>query len=91
MICKKCGAALPGEGFICKSCGMMMSSEQIKTQKEFRKENKKGMEVNLLSDRYSDSPIKRNYNTIKENKYLGALLIVLVVIVLIIIAILKVM
>lgn len=49
------------------------------------------MEVNLLSDKYSSEPINRDYSKIKENKYLGALLIVLVVIVLIIIAILKVM
>lgn len=91
MFCKKCGAALPSESFICKSCGMMMSSEQIKEQKEFRKENNKNMEVNLLSDRYSDTPIRRDYRKIKDNKYLGAMLVVLIIIVLIIIAILKVM
>ncbi len=91
MYCKKCGAALPSRGFICKSCGMMMDVNQIKEQKNFLKENKNNMEVNLLSDKYSSEPINRDYSKIKENKYLGALLIVLVVIVLIIIAILKVM
>lgn len=91
MFCKKCGAALPSEGFICKSCGMMMSSEQIREQKQFRKDNNKDMEVNLLSDRYSDTPIKRDYSKLKENKYLGAILVILIIIVLIIFAILKVM
>ena len=91
MYCKKCGAALPSRGFICKSCGMMMDVNQIKEQKNFLKENKSNMEVNLLSDKYSSEPINRDYSKIKENKYLGASLIVLVVIVLIIIAILKVM
>ena len=91
MYCKKCGAALPSRGFICKSCGMMMDVNQIKEQKNFLKEHKSNMEVNLLSDKYSSEPINRDYSKIKENKYLGALLIVLVVIFLIIIAILKVM
>jgi len=92
MYCKKCGAALPSHGFICKNCGAMMDTEQIKEQKEYLKnEGNKKMEVNLLSDRYSSEPIERNYQKHKENKYLGALLIVLVVVVLIIIAILKVM
>lgn len=51
MYCKKCGAALPSHGFVCKSCGTMMDSDQIKEQKEYMKnaDNKK-IEVNLLSD-----------------------------------------
>ncbi len=91
MYCNKCGAALPSHGFICKSCGAMMNSEQIKAQKEYIKENKKKIEVNLLSDRYN-SNIKRDYReNPKENKFLGILLIILVMIILIIVAILKVM
>lgn len=92
MYCKKCGAALPSHGYICKSCGTMMDSDQIKEQKEFMKnsDNQK-IELNLLSDRYRREPINRDYSKRKDNKLLGALLIVLVVIVLIIIAILKVM
>ena len=35
MYCKKCGAALPSTGFVCRSCGAMMDEEQIKTQKRF--------------------------------------------------------
>lgn len=93
MYCNKCGAALPSHGFICKNCGAMMSKEQIREQKNFLKENKnKRQEVTLLSDRYSNEPIKRDYSRPKgENKFLGVLLIVLVMIILIIVAILKVM
>jgi len=91
MNCKRCGAALPSHGFICKSCGAMMDSEQIKRQKEYINENKNNNEVMLKSDLYSNEPINRNYEKIKSNKILGAFLIVLVLIILIIIAILKVM
>lgn len=90
MFCKKCGAALPSQGYICLSCGTMMDEEQIKKQKEFIKEKEKS-EVNLLSDRYSREPINRDYRKQSENKYLGAILVVLVVIILVIVAILKVM
>ena len=40
MYCKRCGAALPSEGYVCKSCGAMMSEEQIKMQKEYNSDNK---------------------------------------------------
>ena len=92
MYCKKCGAALPSHGFVCKSCGAMMDEEQIKMQKQIMNEkDKTKIEVNLLSDKYSREPINRDYKKRTENKYLGAILIVLVVIILIIVAILKVM
>ena len=49
MYCKKCGAALPSRGFICKSCGMMMDVNQIKEQKNFFPcELQLGHEVNLV-------------------------------------------
>lgn len=92
MYCKRCGAALPSHGFVCKSCGTMMDSDQIKEQKEHLKnEDNKKIEVNLLSDRYRKEPINRDYSKRKDNKLLGGILILLVVIILIIIAILKVM
>lgn len=92
MFCKKCGASLPSYGYICKSCGTMMDSEQIRTQKNFMREREKTInEVNLISDRYSSEPINRDYRKHTENKYLGAIFIVLVIIVLVILAILKVM
>lgn len=92
MHCKKCGAALPSRGFVCKSCGAMFDSDQIKKQKEYmRLEENKNKEVRLLSDLYSKDPIKRNYEKVKENKVLGAIFITLVLVILIILAILKVM
>jgi len=92
MYCKKCGAALPSHGYVCKSCGTMMDSDQIKEQKEHIKNNdNKKIEVNFLSDRYRREPINRDYSKRKDNKLLGAILIVLVVLTLVIIAILKVM
>ncbi len=89
MFCKKCGAALPSEGFVCKSCGAMMDIEQIKEQKEHMKNNNnKG--VDLLSDKYSPQPIKRNYEKRHEYKFMGVLVILLVLFILIILAIIKV-
>ena len=91
MYCKKCGAALPSHGFVCRSCGAMMDEEQIKMQKKMMEEkDKTKIEVKLLSDQYSGEPIKRDYERRNENKYLGAVLIVLVVIILVIVAILRV-
>ncbi len=80
--------ALPSTGFICKSCGAMMSSEQIKQQKEYIKQQDNN-KVFLKSDIYNKEPIE--YKNKKENKILGALLIILIVILLIILAIFKVM
>ena len=92
MYCKKCGAALPSHGFVCKRCGTLMDEEQIKKQKQFLKDREKEQfEINFLSDQYRNDPTKRDYQKRKENKYLGAILIVLVVVVLVIFAILKVM
>ena len=92
MYCKKCGAALPSIGYTCKNCGAMMDMDQIKMQRKIRDQKKKTqVEVHLLSDQYSQENIKRDYSKRKDNKYLGAILIVLVVIILIIVAILKVM
>lgn len=92
MYCKKCGAALPSHGYVCKTCGTMMDSDQIKEQKEYLKsEEKNKIEVNFISDRYRNEPINRDYTKRKDNKLLGAILIILIIIVLIIIAVLKVM
>ena len=90
MYCKKCGAALPSTGFVCRSCGAMMSEEQIKEQKKMMA-SQDHSSVYLKSDQYTGDTIKRNYYKRNENKYLGAIFIVLVVLILIILAILKVM
>ena len=93
MFCNKCGAALPSRGYICKSCGAMMSKEHIQAQKEFNLGNKReSNELVFLSDKFSKEPINRDYGEKpRENKWLGVLFIVVVLIVLIIFAILKVM
>ena len=78
MYCKKCGSALPSKGYICQNCGTMMTKEQIKEQKEYNQSNQE--EIELLSDKYRNTPLNRNYPKIKENKYLGAILIILIII-----------
>lgn len=90
MFCKKCGAALPSHGFVCKSCGAMMDINQIKEQKEHIKENKNNNEINFLSDKYSREPIKRNYEKHLEHKFIGAIVIVVILLLLILLAIFKV-
>ena len=90
MFCKRCGAALPSEGYICKKCGAMMSEEQIIKQKSFNKEKENKFKVSLMSDKYN-SDINRDYGKRKENKFLGLIIVLVILIVLIIIGILKVM
>ena len=89
MFCKRCGNALPSHGFVCLNCGAMMSPEQIKEQKELMKKDNNN--VILKSDFYSKEPINRNYEKPKDNKIVGALIILIIVIALIVFAILKVM
>lgn len=51
MECKKCGHPLPKTGFVCTNCGMMMSAEQIKIQRDnIKMENK--MNALLVSEKY---------------------------------------
>lgn len=51
MECKKCGHPLPKTGFVCTNCGMMMSPEQIKIQRDnIKMENK--MNALLVSEKY---------------------------------------
>ena len=84
MYCKRCGHALPSEGYICKNCGAMMSKEQINAQKKYMYEQKKNPNnVSLLSERYNGN-VKRDLEKRKESKFLGVILIILVVILLVI-------
>ena len=39
MNCKRCGAVLPSEGFVCKECGMLMDKDQIASQKDKMRSN----------------------------------------------------
>ena len=95
MYCKKCGAALPSDGFICHNCGALMSKEQIDKQNNYIREQKKNdKRVVLLSEKYNGG-VRRDYtlNDKKEgeNRFLGILFIGGVIIVLIIIAVIRVM
>ncbi len=49
MVCKRCGAPLPSEGFVCKQCGMMFDEEQIKMQKE---QEQGGKKVEYVTEKY---------------------------------------
>ena len=89
MYCKRCGSALPSHGFVCKNCGAMMDSNQIREQKEHMKNDNSKTSVNLLSEQYGVD--RGNLKKGKENKFLGAIIIILVLVLLIIFAILKVM
>ena len=52
MKCKRCGVALPNEGFLCSHCGMMMSKEQIEEQKKYMQQNFDNHKVELVSEKY---------------------------------------
>lgn len=50
MVCKRCGAPLPSQGYVCKQCGMLMSSDQIEEQKQSIRNN--GLSTELVSEKY---------------------------------------
>ena len=91
MICKKCGSALPSNGAVCKQCGAMMSKEQIDEQKKWQEINKQNNNINLMSSKYNVNKENFKYNTEekKENKLLGALILVGIVVVIVLIATIK--
>lgn len=88
MVCRKCGKPLPSEGAICTFCGMMMGQDQLKEQKRLQDPNQ-GLKANLLSDKYGvkKSALYEKKNTFKENKILGAIIIVIVILFLTVLAI----
>ena len=53
MECKRCGAALPSNSYVCRRCGALMTSEQIEFQKNFNKENNLSFAQNLKSQNYN--------------------------------------
>ena len=84
MNCKRCGKPLPSEGVACKFCGMLMSQDQINFQKKMAvDENKR---IQLLSEKYGANTTPE-YRKPKENKLLGAIIIIITLLILIIIAI----
>lgn len=91
MFCKRCGSALPNEGAICKQCGAMMSKEQLEEQKKWQEIQNNSNTVNLMSQKYgvSKENFKYDTETPKENKLLGAVIILGVLIIIVIIALIK--
>lgn len=84
MICSRCGRPLPNKGVTCKFCGMLMSQDQINFQKKMAvDENKR---IQLLSEKYGANTTPE-YRKPKENKLLGAIIIIVILLVLITVAI----
>lgn len=92
MICNRCKAALPNDGYICKHCGAMMSKEQIEEQRKWNEMNERNKQAaKLMSSKYNVNKENLNYgnNPQKENKLLGLLVIVGVVFIILILAAIK--
>lgn len=52
MNCKRCGAPLPSQGYVCSQCGMFMNKEQIDIQKGFLRSNNAHLKAELVSEKY---------------------------------------
>ncbi len=92
MNCKRCGKPLPSTGFICRNCGTLFDTDQIKEQKErINQENKD--KIYHMSEFLPDgTPRKytKEENPIKgENKALGLIIILVALCIVIVIALLK--
>lgn len=83
MNCNRCGSPLPSHGYVCKQCGMMMSSGQLEQNRKWNKENNQNGFNNYNND---FKPLKTN----KEKYNIKiALIIVGILLFLIVLAILK--
>lgn len=87
MVCKKCGRALPSEGFVCKNCGVLMTEEQIKEQKEYMKENNTKYKTKFIGEEYNNGKLFESRDN-SSNKLMGLLVVGGVLLIIIIIAIL---
>lgn len=84
MVCKRCGAPLPSQGYVCKQCGMLMNSDQIEQQKQFIKNN--SLKAELVSEKYGGKKqIFQGRNT-GENKGKAFLILFGILIFIIIVA-----
>lgn len=52
MQCKRCGAPLSSEGYLCKQCGMMMDSDQIIEQKKYQDLTGLNKKTEFVSEKY---------------------------------------
>lgn len=87
MICKRCGKALPSEGFVCKNCGMLMSEEQIKEQKKYIKENNLKLQPKFISEQYGKKDLYLARDN-SSNKMIGLITIIGILILVFIVAVL---
>ena len=85
MKCKRCGHLLPYSGYTCTNCGMMMSIEQIKEQKQRNQDNPKRDE--LLSEKYGQSDFIYKEREKSKLNYLGILFMLLILLLLVLIGI----
>ena len=86
MVCQKCGKSLPSEGVICPFCGVMINKDQLDKRKKFAE---KRFQAKLLSDKYGidKTSIYTKKEPVKENKILGAIIILGILLFLIILVI----
>lgn len=77
MVCKNCGKALGNNQATCPFCGAFISSDQIDTFKELKKEKEKDLRPKLISERYGVSPIQYEQQNSRINNRLIVLFILL--------------
>lgn len=89
MVCKNCGKALGNNQATCPFCGSFISSDQVSSYVEMKKEKERDLRPRLVSERYGMDPIKYEIQTSKvSNKLMIVLLICGVVVIFFLIAVL---
>jgi len=94
MVCKNCGATLPARGVVCAACQNTMAPDQIEGIRQMNKAQTNGAKVvpikPIKDDYYNQNPLSLGeYKPQKENKLLGALIILIILVIVIGIAIAK--
>lgn len=75
MVCKNCGKALGNAQATCPFCGSFISSDQVSTYVEMKKERDKDLRPRLVSERYGMDPIKYEIQTSKVSNKLMIILL----------------
>ena len=83
MECKRCKSPLPFTGYVCLNCGMMMSEEQIKLQKENMKMNS-NINTQMISEKYGHKDFIYKKREETKPKYIGILILVAIICVILI-------